>query len=161
MLFRLFWGASDAALAVLAALPETAVVAAMPTVLDVGATRLTPTTWIGLNNEQPAGLWDQFTRRNMVWRTARQLDEGQYKPIDLAGPAIIWIDISVIDLGHAAGTVGLNPGGMKPQTLVSVIEALTCRWQAIVITGVAPDRDPRGMSELVAIEALNAAFRHG
>ena len=64
--------------------------------------------------------------------------------------AILWVDISVIDLGHAAGAVGLNPAGMKPETLVSVIAAMTCSWQAIVITGLAPARDTRGMSELTA-----------
>ena len=75
--------------------------------------------------------------------------------------AVLWIDISVIDLGHAAGAVGLNPGGMKPETLVSVIGAMSCSWQAIVITGLAPARDTRGMSELAAIETLNAALRNG
>jgi ABC-type uncharacterized transport system ATPase subunit len=69
--------------------------------------------------------------------------------------------MSVIDLGHAAGVVGLNPAGMKPETLVAVIGAMLCSWQAIVITGLAPARDTRGMSELAAIETLNAALRDG
>ena len=97
----------------------------------------------------------------MVWRTARQLDEGRADTVDMPERAVLWIDISVIELGHAAGCVGLNPGGMKPETLVSVIGAMSCRWQAIVITGLAPARDTRGMSELAAIETLNAALRHG
>jgi arginase family enzyme len=75
--------------------------------------------------------------------------------------AVLWIDMSVIDLGHAAGAVGLNPAGLKPETLVSIIGAMACNWQAIVITGLAPARDTRGMSELTAIETLNAALRNG
>ena len=100
-------------------------------------------------------------QRKMDWRTARQLDEGHADILAMPERAVLWIDMSVIDLGHAAGAVGLNPAGMKPETLVSVIGAMACSWQAIVITGLAPARDTRGMSELAAIETLNAALRNG
>lgn len=154
-------GASDVASTVLGALPDLPVVAAMPLSRGDVAARPANTIWVGLNGGQPADVWDQISQRMMTWCTARQLDEGHADFSDMPERAVLWIDISVIDLGHAAGTIGLNPGGMKPETLVSVIGAMSCSWQAIVITGLAPARDTRGMSELAAIETLNAALRHG
>ncbi len=154
-------GASDVALAVLDALPDLPVVAAMPLLQDDVAGRSANTVWLGLNGGQPVDVWDRIGLRKMDWHTARQLDEGQTVFSDLPEWAVLWIDMSVLDLGHAAGSVGLNPGGMKPETLVSVIGAMTCRWQAIVITGLAPALDTRGMSELAVIETLNAALRDG
>jgi arginase family enzyme len=154
-------GATDAALAVLEALPELPVVAAMALARRDVSARQENTVWVGLNGGQPVDVWDQIAQRAMVWRTARQLDEGHTGFPEIPERAVLWIDISVIDLGHAAGCVGLNPGGMKPETFVSVIGAMSCRWHAIVITGLAPERDTRGMSELAAIETLNAALTHG
>lgn len=154
-------GASDVASAVLWALPDLPVVAAMPLAHRDLMEHPANTVWVGLNGGQPADVWDQISLRSMDWRTARQLDEGHAGTLDVPERAVLWVDISVIDLGHAAGAVGLNPGGMKPETLVSVIGAMSCSWQAIVITGLAPARDTRGMSELAAIETLNAALRHG
>jgi arginase family enzyme len=154
-------GASDVASAVLRALPDLPVVAAMPLARRDLIERPANTIWVGLNGGQPADVWDQISQRTMAWRTARQLDEGYADFSDMPARAVLWIDISVIDLGHAAGAVGLNPGGLKPETLVSVIGAMSCSWQAIVITGLAPARDTRGMSELAAIETLNAALRNG
>jgi arginase family enzyme len=154
-------GASDVASAVLWALPDLPVVAAMPLAHRDLMEHPADTIWVGLNGGQPADVWDQISLRSMDWRTARQLDEGHADTVDVPERAVLWIDISVIDLGHAAGAVGLNPGGMKPETLVSVIGAMSCSWQAIVITGLAPARDTRGISELAAIETLNAALRHG
>jgi len=154
-------GASDVASAVLRALPDLPVVAAMPLARRDLIERPANTIWVGLNGGQPADVWDQISQRTMAWRTARQLDEGHADTLDMPECAVLWIDISVIDLGHAAGAVGLNPGGMKPETLVSVIGAMSCSWQAIVITGLAPARDTRGMSELTVIETLNAALHNG
>ena len=154
-------GASDVASAVLQALPDLPVVAAMPLLRSDVAARPANTVWVGLNGGQPADVWEQIAQRKMAWQTARQLDEGRVETLDLPERAVLWIDISVVDLGHAAGAVGLNPGGMKPETLVSAIGAMSCSWQAIVITGLAPARDTRGISELAAIETLNAALRHG
>lgn len=154
-------GASDVALAVLQTLPDLPVVAAMPLARGDVAARPENTIWVGLNGGQPVNVWDQIRQRKMVWRTARQLDEGQADILCMPESAVLWIDMSVIDLGHAAGAVGLNPAGLKPETLVSVIGAMACSWQAIVITGLAPARDTRGMSELTAIETLNVALRNG
>ena len=154
-------GASDVASAVLGALPDLPVVAAMTLARRDLTERPANTIWVGLNGGQPANVWDQISQRTMAWRTARQLDEGHADFSDLPERAVLWIDMSVIDLGHAAACVGLNPGGMKPETLVSVIGAMSCCWQAIVITGLAPARDTRGVSELAAIETLNAALCHG
>ena len=116
----------------------------MPIARGDVAARQVSTIWVGLNGEQPADVWDQISQRKMDWRTARQLDEGHAGSLAVPGRAVLWIDMSVIDLGYAAGVVGLNPAGMKPETLVSVIGAMPCSWQAIVITGLAPARVTRG-----------------
>ena len=154
-------GASDVATTVLGALRDLPVVAAMPLARRDLIARPANTIWVGLNGGQPADVWDQISQRTMAWRTARQLDEGHADTLDVPKRAVLWIDISVIDLGHAAGAVGLNPAGMKPETLVSVVGAMACSWHAIVITGLATARDTRGMSELAIIETLNAALRNG
>ena len=154
-------GDSDVATAVLEALPDLPVVATMPHVRRDVAARPANTIWVGLNGEQPVETWDQISQREMIWRTARQLDEGATDIPHESDCAVLWIDLSVIDLGHAAGVVGLNPGGMKPETLVSVIGSMPCSWRVIVITGLAPALDTRGMSELIAIETLIAALRNG
>ena len=153
-------GTSDVASAVLQALPDLPVVAAMPTARHDLLERSESTIWVGLNGEQPIEVWDQINSRMMVWSTARQLDEANHNTLNIPESAILWVDMSVIDLGHAAGTVGLNPGGIKPETLVSVIGAMVCSWKAIVITGLAPAWDTRGMSELAAIETINEALRN-
>ena len=154
-------GASHVATSVLQALPDLPVVAAMPIVRHDLTERPANTIWLGLNGGQPADVWDQVSQRKMIWCTARQLDEGSADTLEMPESAILWIDISVIDLGYAAGTAGLNPGGMKPEALVSFIGTMACSWHSIVITGLAPACDTRGMSELIAIETLNAALRHG
>ena len=154
-------GASDVASVVLRALPNLPVVAAMPLTRADVAARSENTIWLGLNGGQPTDVWDQISQRRMEWRTARQLDEGHSEFSGMPDCAILWVDISVIDLGHAAGAISLNPAGMKPETLVSVIATMTCSWKAIVITGLAPARDTRGMSELTVIETLHAALRNG
>ena len=153
-------GATDVALAVSESLPDLPLVAAMPMARRDIAARSKNTLWVGLNGGQPADVWNQISQREMVWRTARQLDEKPDCSFEIPERAILWIDISVIDLGHAAGTNGLNPAGLKPETLVSVISAMTCSWQAIVITGLAPAHDTRGLSELAAIETLKAALHN-
>ncbi|MFA3916315.1 arginase family protein [Ruegeria hyattellae] len=155
-------GAEDVATAVLGALPELPVVAAMPRIREDLVAREVNTVWLGLNGAQPAEVWGKISQRSMLWRTARQLDEGGIANISkIPERGGLWLDVSVIDLGHAAGVVGLNPGGMKPETLVATVEAMACEWQVIVITGLAPARDTRGLSELAALETLTAAFRHG
>ena len=154
-------GAEDVASAVFSASPDLPIVAVTPRVWEDLAAREANTVWLGLNGAQPAGVWDRISRRSMVWRTARQLDEGSTDIARIPERAGLWLDMSVIDLGHAAGVIGLNPGGMEPEMLVSVIGAMTCDWQVVVITGLAPARDTRGLSELAALETLAAALRHG
>ena len=154
-------GAEDAATAVLDAMPALPIVAAMPRVRDDLAARKADAIWLGLNGAQPAEVWDIVSQRKMIWRTARQLDERRADVAPMPEHAGLWLDMSVIDLGHAAGVVGLNPGGMEPETLVATIGAMACDWQVVVITGLAPARDTRGLSELAALETLTAALRHG
>ena len=154
-------GARDVAAAALDAMPDLPVVAAMPQVQGDLVARKADTVWLGLNGAQPAEVWDKISDRAMIWRTARQLDEGSAEISQIPERAGLWLDMSVIDLGHSAGVVGLNPGGMEPETLVATVGAMACDWQVVVITGLAPARDTRGLSELAALETLMAALRRG
>jgi len=38
---------------------------------------------------------------------------------------------------------------------------MDCNWKSIVITGLAPTLDTRGLSELAAIETINQALSNG
>ena len=69
--------------AVLGALPDLPVVAAMPLARRDVAARTANTVWVGLNGGQPADVWDQISQRTMAWRTARQLDEGHSDTLDV------------------------------------------------------------------------------
>lgn len=66
------------------------------------------------------------------------------------------LDLGVVDTGHAAGTPGLNVGGMSALDLLDTLRALAARARIVAMAtiGLAPERDPRGHSELLAAEAL-------
>jgi arginase family enzyme len=67
------------------------------------------------------------------------------------------LDLGVVDTGHAAGTPGLNVGGMSALDLLDTLRALAARARIVAMAtiGLAPERDPRGHSELLAAEALS------
>jgi arginase family enzyme len=71
--------------------------------------------------------------------------------------SVLWhIDAAVIDSGHAAGTPDLNVGGLSPEQLLTILDAVVehSRVVGCVVTNVAPVFDKRGLSEFVAAEAL-------
>lgn len=156
----IFGGASDVASTTFKSIPDLPVVAIAPTLRSDLLNRTDNTIFLGLNGDQPAEYWDQMMQRSMLWRSAKQLDSGDKYLSDLPRNAVLWIDISVIDLGHAAGSLGLNPGGIKPESLISSLSDLKCIWEAIVVTGLAPAYDTRGLSELTVIETLSEVFRN-
>ena len=92
-------GASDVALAVLHAILDLPVVAAMPMARGDVAARQANTIWVGLNGEQTAEVWVQINQRKMGWRTARQLDEGCAEFSESPERAVLWIDMSVMIWG--------------------------------------------------------------
>lgn len=150
-------GAGEVADAVLEAAPEPAVIVASH-VLRPGLSGRR-VTWLGLNGPQEAPLWDAMTRAAQTWITARQMDEGAMP--DLPDQAFLWIDAAVLDTGHAAGATGINPGGLVPDTLVAAISALKGRILGVVVTGAAPARDPRGLTEFTLAASVAEVLADG
>jgi arginase family enzyme len=142
------------------AMPGCHVVTMLPKIVPDLVDRQAGCRWLGLNGAQDAATWQSLKAAGSHWRTARNLDND---PTGFDGPEgdfIFWLDLSVIDLGHAAGSIGLNPGGMTPESLVRCVAALGGTPKAMVITGLAPSLDTRGISELAAIEAILSLTRN-
>jgi arginase family enzyme len=108
--------------------------------------------WIGLNGPQPAQLWDAMVASSQAYLSAQQLDGGA--TVEYPDDAFLWIDAAVLDTGHAAGAADINPGGLAPDTLLKALAPLKKRVRGIVVTGAAPNRDPRGLTELVLASAI-------
>ncbi len=70
--------------------------------------------------------------------------------------AVVVVDLGVVDTGYAAGTDGLNVGGMTPMELFAAVDRVAARVRpvAIALCNLAPHRDPRGHSERIAAEVL-------
>ena len=72
-------------------------------------------------------------------------------------PALIVLDLNVVDTGYAAGSPGLNVGGFTPMELFAAMDriAAAVRPAAVAVCNLAPHRDPRGHTERIAAEALH------
>lgn len=70
------------------------------------------------------------------------------------------IDAEVLDTGHAAGTPGLNVGGLTPLQLIEILSEsnLAPQLSGICVSNVAPSLDVRGHSQYAAAEALLAVL---
>ena len=108
--------------------------------------------WIGLNGPQNAKLWDDMIASSQTRLSAQQLDAGAR--VEYPDEAFLWIDAAVLDMGHAAGAADINPGGLAPDTLLRALAPLKRRVRGVVVTGAAPGRDPRGLTELVLASAI-------
>ena len=115
--------------------------------------------WLGLHGPQPATVWDDAVRAGQQRLTARQIEAG-VQP-DWPVLAALWIDAAVFDTGHAAGADGLNPGGVAPEALVDLLATWTGRATGIVLSGAAPARDPRGLTELALTRIVQHVLSHG
>jgi hypothetical protein len=70
--------------------------------------------------------------------------------------AFVVVDMSSVDMGHAAGASRDNVGGLEPAEFLAIVGRLasTVRLLGMAIVNLAPDRDPRGHSERLAARAL-------
>jgi len=68
------------------------------------------------------------------------------------------IDAGVLDTGFAAGTPGLNVGGLTPLQLIDILSKANLGLQlvGIGVTNVAPSLDARGHSQYATAQALLA-----
>lgn len=115
--------------------------------------------WLGLHGPQPATVWDEAVRNGQTRLTARQIETGE-RP-DWPDRAVLWLDAAVFDTGHAAGADGINPGGVAPEALVDLIATWTGRASGIVVSGAAPSRDPRGLTELALVRVVQHVLGNG
>ena len=68
------------------------------------------------------------------------------------------IDAGVLDTGFAAGTPGLNVGGLTPLQLTEILSKanIASKLVGICVSNVAPLLDARGHSQYATAEALLA-----
>lgn len=114
--------------------------------------------WLGLNGPQPAEFWESAQVAGQQCWSARQIDEGA-EP-NWPATAILWIDAAVFDTGQAAGADEYNPGGAKPESIDNLLKGWTGKVQAIIVTGTAPTRDPRGLTETTIASILAEKLSH-
>lgn len=71
-------------------------------------------------------------------------------------PAFVVVDMSSVDMGHAAGATRDNVGGLDPAEFLAIVGELASNVQLLgaAIVNLAPERDPRGHSERLAARAL-------
>ncbi len=71
-------------------------------------------------------------------------------------PVFVVLDLSCIDMGHAAGATGDNVGGLEPREFLDAVVILGARRRCLgaALVNLAPERDPRGHSERLAARAL-------
>ena len=122
------------------------------------------TCFVGTNGLISQHLWnDAMTGDATVIRASQVYEEGVESAAHSLGAflrrqqSVFWhIDAAVIDSGHAAGAPDLNIGGLSPEQLLGILDAVATetRVAGCVVTNVAPDFDKRGLSEFVAAEAL-------
>ncbi|MBM3478096.1 MAG: hypothetical protein FJX69_02635 [Alphaproteobacteria bacterium] len=69
------------------------------------------------------------------------------------------LDLGAVDAGHAAASGIANVGGMGALDVVETMAAIasSLRVVAMAVTGLEPERDPRGHGEILAAEAIAIA----
>lgn len=122
--------------------------------------------FLGTNGLQPAAEWH---RCQDAGATVRSADHIHATGIEAAIQVIaaygrererlaVCLDLEILDSGHAAGTPGVNVGGLTPEQLTGILSGLDLadKLSGIAVVNVAPALDPRGLSEFAAVEALLA-----
>ena len=71
--------------------------------------------------------------------------------------AALILDLNAIDTGHAAGSDGLNVGGLSPLECLDLVRTLAAAFAigTVAVVDLAPERDPRGHAEMLAAEAIH------
>ena len=127
-----------------------------------------PLLILGVNGVQPISGWQAIQHLHGSVVAAEEIHE---QGVQVAFDAIqqfvtqndrivCVIDVEVIDTGHAAGTPGLNVGGLTPLQLIEILSetSLAPQLAGICVSNVAPSLDARGHSQHIAAEALLAVL---
>lgn len=143
---------------------SAAMVHVSPTIVSGDCFEGMNTCFLGTNGLVPERLWQEAISADATIISAGQIYESGIESTVVAleaflrdQSAVFWhIDAAVIDSGHAAGTPKLNIGGLSPEQLIAILEAVADESRVVgcLVTNVAPTFDKRGLSEFVAAEAL-------
>jgi len=123
---------------------------------------------VGANGLQPHSNLTSMQRLNGSFVAAEEIHErGTQVALDAIQQfanendrIVCVIDAEVLDTGYAAGTPGLNVGGLTPSQLVEILSesSLVPQLAGICVSNVAPSLDARGHSQYAAAEALLAVL---
>ena len=122
--------------------------------------------FVGINGLQPATEWKTCRDAGGIVLSAEHIHlNGIEAAIDTIDAYVrmnerlaVCLDLEILDSGHAAGTPGINVGGLTPEQLTAMLSCidLADKLAGIVAVNVAPALDPRGLTEFAAMEALLA-----
>ena len=125
-----------------------------------------PLLILGANGIQPHENWKEIKKIHGNVVSAEDIHE---QGVEVALKAIqqfslqnnqilCVIDAGVLDIGYAAGTPGLNVGGLTPLQLIDILSKanLAPKLVGICVSNVAPLLDARGHSQYATAEALLA-----
>jgi len=122
--------------------------------------------FVGTNGLQPATQWKTCRDAGGIVLSAEHIHvNGIEAAVDTIAAYIrqnqrfaVCLDLEILDSGHAAGSPGINVGGLTPQQLTAMLSGidLADKLAGIAAVNVAPALDPRGLTELAAMEALLA-----
>ena len=127
-----------------------------------------PLLVLGANGIQPHENWKEIKKIHGNVISAEDIHE---QGVELAVNAIqqfslqnnqilCVIDAGVLDTGYAAGTPGLNVGGLTPLQLIDILSKanLAPKLVGTCVSNVAPLLDARGHSQYATAEALLAVL---
>jgi len=122
--------------------------------------------FVGINGLQPATQWKTCRDAGGIVLSAEHIHvNGIEAAIDTIDAYIfknerlaVCLDLEILDSGYAAGTPGINVGGLTPEQLTVMLSGidLADKLAGIAAVNVAPALDPRGLTEFAAMEALLA-----
>ncbi len=120
---------------------------------------------LGVNGLQASAPWQAIRRAGGTVVTADTLHDHAAEASATLGDflrtherVVCLIDAGVLDTGHAAGTPGLNVGGLTPEQLPAILAAAPMRRRlaGAAVINAAPGRDARAITEQSLAAALLA-----
>ena len=119
---------------------------------------------VGLNGFQNERSWRRLREADVEQFPAEHIHESGLSQIQHAmrqlnqsGCAVcVLVDLEVVDSGFAAGTPGVDIGGLTPALFLALIDCLATieNLAGLAVVNCAPSLDARGHSEHLAAQAL-------
>lgn len=164
----LLGGDRDAGMALVAHVPEASALLVVSSDLAMSTPHMGPERalcCLGVNGLQASAPWQAIRRAGGTVVAADTLHDQAAEAIATLGEflrvherLVCLIDASVLDTGHAAGTPGLNVGGLTPEQLPAILTAapICSHLAGVAVINAAPGRDTRAITEQSLAAALLA-----